>query len=286
MKGLVTSPSQLQINIAGIILIVAVSATWSWQASLFESPRDVVIDIPRGTAEQIARGEEQSVIPALINLNEGDSLVLTNRDTEGHRVGGLYVKEASTVSAKFGDAGSYSYFCSVHPSGQTVFEVAEKSSILPLGWALFAMVGLLGTANGLYLGGLTTRESGVILGIGVVAVLAGSAQAFISSGLTGGENVIGDNPIAPTAESVERGRSTFLQFCSTCHGESTRGDGPLAPGLDPPPADLVIHVPIHPDNVLYQLVQDGIPGTSMPPLGIAITKKETWHLVNYLRTVK
>jgi len=167
-----------------------------------------------------------------------------------------------------------------------VFEVAEKTSALPLGWAMFAMIGLLGMINGIYLGGPSTWESGAILGIGVVAILTGSVQAFIASGLTGGENVIGDNPIAPTTESIERGQTTYLQFCATCHGESTRGDGPLAPGLDPPPADLVIHIPIHPDNVLFLLIQEGIPGTSMPPLGTAISDEEKWHLVNYLRTIK
>ncbi|NQW19740.1 MAG: c-type cytochrome [Chloroflexi bacterium] len=286
MKRFVTTLSQLQINIVGLLLIVLVSTVWSWQASLFGSPQDIVIDIPRGTAEQIARGEENDVIPDLIRLNQGDSLVLINQDLDGHRVGGLFVNEASTVRAKFNEAGSFSYFCSVHPSGQTVFEVAQKSSALPLGWTLFAMVGLLGVINGLFLGGVSTFESTSMVAIGAVAILAGVVLAVNSSVLTGGNGIIGNNPISPTQDSVIRGTETYLQFCSTCHGESTGGDGPLAVGLDPPPADLVIHVPLHPDNVLYQFVQEGIPGSSMPPLGAAISKEETWHLVNYLRTLE
>ncbi len=286
MKLLSTNFTQLHTNIVGLLLIVLISAVWSWQMSLFVPSEDVVIDIPRGTAEQIARGEESSVIPELINLREGDSLVLVNDDVEGHRVGGLYVNQASTVRAKFSDAGSFSYFCSVHPSGQTVFEVTERSGAIVLGWALFAMIGLLGSVNGLYLGGFSSVETSVIVGIGIVSMLAGAGLSANSGGVFGGGSSIGNNPINPTSESIARGSATYQQFCSTCHGESTRGDGPLATGLDPPPADLVVHVPLHPDNVLYQFVQEGIPGSSMPPLGAAITDKETWHLVNFLRTLE
>jgi mono/diheme cytochrome c family protein len=34
------------------------------------------------------------------------------------------------------------------------------------------------------------------------------------------------------------GRAAFLESCAACHGEDARGTGPLAPGLDPHPADL------------------------------------------------
>ena len=30
----------------------------------------------------------------------------------------------------------------------------------------------------------------------------------------------------------------FVQYCSACHGVHGRGDGPAAPALQPPPADL------------------------------------------------
>jgi mono/diheme cytochrome c family protein/plastocyanin len=286
MKFLPTTFTQLHANIVGLLLIVLVSAVWSWQTSLFAPSEDVVIDIPRGTAAQIANGEDSSVIPELIDLREGDSLVLVNDDVEGHRVGGLYVKEASTVRAKFNDAGSFSYFCSVHPSGQTVFEVTERSGVIVLGWALLAMIGLLGAVNGFYLGGSSSFESAAMVAIGIVAMLAGTGMSAIAGGLLGDSGSIGNNPIRPTTVSVGKGSILYQRFCSTCHGVSGLGDGLLAEGLDPPPADLIVHVPLHPDNVLYQFVQEGIPGSSMPPLGAAMSEEETWHLVNYLRTLR
>lgn len=40
------------------------------------------------------------------------------------------------------------------------------------------------------------------------------------------------------AARLERGHALFLNHCAACHGESARGDGPLAPLLNVPVADL------------------------------------------------
>ena len=41
----------------------------------------------------------------------------------------------------------------------------------------------------------------------------------------------------------------------------------MAPGLRPPPADLVVHVLLHADHDLFQTISDGISGTAMAPFG-------------------
>lgn len=38
--------------------------------------------------------------------------------------------------------------------------------------------------------------------------------------------------------STERGKALFSEYCASCHGVSGRGDGPAAPALKIPPADL------------------------------------------------
>lgn len=40
------------------------------------------------------------------------------------------------------------------------------------------------------------------------------------------------------ASVAQDGRDTFLRYCASCHGPEGRGDGPLAPTLTKPPADL------------------------------------------------
>lgn len=37
---------------------------------------------------------------------------------------------------------------------------------------------------------------------------------------------------------IDAGRALFVENCATCHGMGARGDGPLADGMRPRPADL------------------------------------------------
>lgn len=39
-------------------------------------------------------------------------------------------------------------------------------------------------------------------------------------------------------ETVSAGQQYFVRYCSACHGVDGRGDGPAAPALRTPPADL------------------------------------------------
>jgi mono/diheme cytochrome c family protein len=38
--------------------------------------------------------------------------------------------------------------------------------------------------------------------------------------------------------NAARGRASFTLYCSSCHGKSAKGDGPVAASLKTPPADL------------------------------------------------
>jgi mono/diheme cytochrome c family protein len=47
--------------------------------------------------------------------------------------------------------------------------------------------------------------------------------------------------LAPTvalAGDAAAGKMTYTMFCSSCHGESGKGDGPVGAVLNPPPRDL------------------------------------------------
>jgi mono/diheme cytochrome c family protein len=91
------------------------------------------------------------------------------------------------------------------------------------------------------------------------------------------------NPVAPTADSVERGRQLYTESCAGCHGPSGKGDGPLARALNPKPADLSQHVDFHPEGQLYLWINKGVPGTAMPAWESQFSSDEVWDLVNYLR---
>ena len=40
------------------------------------------------------------------------------------------------------------------------------------------------------------------------------------------------------ADDVAQGRQIYLEYCSSCHGLTGEGDGPVAPALTTPPANL------------------------------------------------
>ncbi len=91
------------------------------------------------------------------------------------------------------------------------------------------------------------------------------------------------NPVERTAESVEQGAALFAANCASCHGETGAGDGPLADSLPAPPANFTVHVPFHPDGVLFAWITDGIRGTGMPAWSPQLSDQERWDLVNFLR---
>ena len=145
-----------------------------------------------------------------------------------------------------------------------------------------ALIGLLFLAAGVPLGGLWTKTGAAVMGPGLAAFMAGAVLAASQLVSDGGVPV--RNPFPPDPSSLETGRQVYELRCQSCHGPGGRGDGDVASRLRTPPADLVVHVPLHPDRDLFGFIHDGIPGTDMTPLGDLLTDEEIWHVVNYVQT--
>lgn len=71
-----------------------------------------------------------------------------------------------------------------------------------------------------------------------------------------------------------------------CHSPLGQGDGPEANGLQPAPAGLNTHVPLHTDGTIFYFISNGFPGAAMPASASSLTEEQRWHLVNYLRTLR
>jgi mono/diheme cytochrome c family protein/uncharacterized membrane protein len=92
------------------------------------------------------------------------------------------------------------------------------------------------------------------------------------------------NPFPPDTTSIARGRELYEQQCVSCHGQSGRGDGPLAASLRPRPADFRVHMAAgHTDGELFTWLSKGVPGTAMPPFEGQLPETDRWHLVNFIR---
>ena len=146
------------------------------------------------------------------------------------------------------------------------------------------VLGLVLLGVGVPMGGWYSRGGRLTMAPGVLGVLVGGALVFNSLGSDMGAT--GRNPIPPSSESVRIGLALYQTHCLLCHGETGLGDGPSAATMNPPPADLVVHVPLHPDRALFDFVRDGIPGTAMPALGDTLSDEEIWHIINYIQTLE
>src|SRR5262245_47239814 len=72
--------------------------------------------------------------------------------------------------------------------------------------------------------------------------------------------------------------------CDARGGHNGWAHGPLAAALHPPPAALVVHMPLHTGHDLFQILHDGVAGTAMAPFGGPMTDEEIWHTINYRKT--
>ena len=169
-------------------------------------------------------------------------------------------------------------------AGSAAISPSPETAYLLLGVGLLVL-GLLFLGAGLPLGGWFSRSGAGVMTPGIAGVAAGLMLLFNAQLGLGGAEVL-RNPYPPTPESLETGTATYAAVCETCHGVGGRGDGPAAVGLEPPPADLIIHVPLHGEADLFRFIRDGIPGTAMVPQGDRLTDEHIWHTINYIRTLE
>ena len=94
------------------------------------------------------------------------------------------------------------------------------------------------------------------------------------------------NPVKMSEASIAVGKEQFTTLCVPCHGPEAKGGitGPVATKFVPPP-DLT--------NAEFQKARtDGywhsyimVGGAVMPAYGEALSSREAWSIVNYLRTL-
>jgi len=83
--------------------------------------------------------------------------------------------------------------------------------------------------------------------------------------------------------SARLGARVFAESCASCHGSAGRGDGPAAPALDPPPADLTDRAALGGQSPLdfYRKTLIGVTGTAMPGFEGRLSDDEVWAAAWY-----
>ncbi len=94
------------------------------------------------------------------------------------------------------------------------------------------------------------------------------------------------NPLRADAATLAAGRQLYQANCVPCHGASGTGNGLIAAGMNPRPADFTQHmIPgKHTDGQVFLWIKGGVPGTAMPAWGERLSEEQIWQLITYLRT--
>ncbi len=134
--------------LAGPLLIGVISVV-SWitvGGGVLRPPQRIEFVIPQGTAQRVQAGEAVPSIPAKSVFVIGDVLVIRNEDVANHQLGPFWIPAKSTLSVPLNQAQSFSYLCTIHPSGSIGLEVRPRDSLLLTFIPTFAMGLPLGIA--------------------------------------------------------------------------------------------------------------------------------------------
>ena len=96
---------------------------------------------------------------------------------------------------------------------------------------------------------------------------------------------------AQTKGDADAGKVKYQTLCAGCHGNSGKGDGPAAGGLNPKPADLsdgAYYQKVN-DNYLVEIIKEGGSKVKKSPLMPAwrgaLSDKDILNVIAYLRSL-
>ena len=257
-------------------------------------PNTVTVELVDRRGDPITNASGVDIRLSYLDADLGEDVLPTGPAGEGEfladdvpiNIAGAYQLEVTARRPDTFDARTAFRFEVASGGGVTsssIFPAADTGRLL-FGVEL-TVLGFIFLAVGIPLGGWYSRRGLSVMTPGLVVFLIGAGVIFTAQ--FGESATSGDrNPFPPNPESLATGDRVYTEACASCHGVQGRGDGPAAAGLDPPPANLIIHVPLHPDRILFEFISDGISGTAMVGLAGRYTDEEIWHVINYIKTLE
>ncbi|MBN1204758.1 MAG: cytochrome c [Myxococcaceae bacterium] len=91
----------------------------------------------------------------------------------------------------------------------------------------------------------------------------------------------------PTAEMLEKGKSTYKTVCANCHGEKGDGAGPVGAALNPKPRNFATEKFRQGEKPaeVFKTISEGVTGT--PMVGYAyLPEGDRWALSYYVLDLK
>ena len=116
--------------IISVLLGLLIGVTVSEVPFLFlretaRAPREIVLTIPVGTADQIERGDQPPSIPENMTFVVGDRLVVNNEDAVDHKLGPLWIPANSSAQLSLDQEQNLAYECSFQPGNYFGLDVRQ-----------------------------------------------------------------------------------------------------------------------------------------------------------------
>ncbi len=117
----------------------------------------------------------------------------------------------------------------------------------------------------------------------VLCLAAMSLQVFSQGKGIRPELLVKKNPVLSSDSVLSKAKSNFEDNCIPCHGDSGKGDGPLASSLKTKPKDLTSNKELSglTDGEIFWTITTG--RDPMPAFDQKLTDEERWGLVHLLR---
>jgi hypothetical protein len=136
--------------VVGLVLGAAISEIpFLFLRETARPPQEIMLTIPAGTAEQVARGEAPPTIPENMVFVVGDTLVIHNEDVVDHKLGTLWIPAKASAQLPLGSEESLLFECSFRPDNYLGVDVHESLTIstrvfgiLYAGLPMFVLIGL------------------------------------------------------------------------------------------------------------------------------------------------
>lgn len=138
-----------------------------------------------------------------------------------------------------------------------------------------------------------------------LALLCGAALLIFTALPTAGP-ALAQQAAKPVAKkksgSAAEGQKLFMKYCTSCHGQDAKGQGPVAPNLKKQPADLT-RIPLENGKFPHYRIEQTIGGEQMTEVhgtrempvwgsilrrkgGEGLMKLEIYNLTRYLETIQ
>jgi mono/diheme cytochrome c family protein len=119
---------------------------------------------------------------------------------------------------------------------------------------------------------------------GIIALVAFAALADAPAKLTRDDAAKLKTAVPYTKKSINAGRATFLQNCTSCHGEDGKAEGSLIASA----TDLTtpsLYKSGSSEGEIFRSIRDGA-GDQMPAFKSQLASEtDIWNLVNFIRSL-